>query len=91
MCLDPELRVLLLCLNPFSDIYNSKAFVLLWIFFVMLSMFIFILVICLLSCLFLAAFWSSSVKELTSSLSCVLCFIEFWSLSHMVFWVGDGT
>ena len=44
-----------------------------------------------LSCLFLAALWSSFGKRLTSWLSCVLCFIEFRSLSLMVFWVRDGT
>ena len=35
------------------------------------------------SCLFLAALWSPARKELTSWLSCVLCFLVFVSLSHM--------
>ena len=49
-------------------------------------MFIFVM----LSCLFLAALWSPAGKELTDWLSCVLCFLVVWSLSHMGFRVRYG-
>ena len=39
----------------------------------------------MLSCLFLATFLPSAGKALTSWFSCVLCFLLFLSLSHMVF------
>ena len=48
----------------------------------------------MLSCLFIAALWSPAGKSLTSWLSCVLCFIVFFSslLSpfHVVSWVSCG-
>ena len=37
-----------------------------------------------LSCLFLAALWSPAGKELTSLLSCVLCFLVFCHLPKCV-------
>ena len=43
-------------------------------------MFVFVM----LSCLLLAALWSPAGKGLTSWLSCVLCFLVFVSLSHLV-------
>ena len=45
----------------------------------------------LLSCLFIAALWSPAGKWLTSSLSCMRCFLVFLSLSHVVSWVRFGT
>ena len=37
------------------------------------------------SCLFIVALWSPAGKGLTFLLSCVLCFIAFLLLSHVVF------
>ena len=37
----------------------------------------FMLVCVVLSCLFLVALWSPAEKELTSLLSCLLCFVTF--------------
>ena len=45
----------------------------------------------MLSCLFIAAFWSCAGKGLTSWLSCMWCFLVFLSLSHVVSWVRCGT
>ena len=42
------------------------------------------LVFVMLSCLFMAALWSPARKWLASWLSCMLCFIMFLSLSHVV-------
>ena len=42
------------------------------------------------SCLFLAALWSHSGKGLISWLSCVLCFLVFFTLSQSVPQVGCG-
>ena len=42
----------------------------------------------MISNLFLAVLWSPGGKGLTPWLSCVLCFLVFLSLSHMVFSVG---
>ena len=42
----------------------------------------------LFSCLFIAALWLPPGKGLTSWLSCMWCFIVFWSLSHVVFRSG---
>ena len=39
----------------------------------------------------IAASWSPAGKGLTSWLSCMLCFIVFLSLSHVVSWVRCGT
>ena len=39
--------------------------------------------------LFIAALWSPAGKGLTSSLSCVWCFLLFLSLSHVLGWVWD--
>ena len=50
-------------------------------------MFVFVI----LSCLYLAALWSPAGKGLTSWLSCLWCFLEFLSLSHMVPWVRCWT
>ena len=41
------------------------------------------LVCVLLSCLFLADVWSPAGEELTSSLSCVLCFLVFCQFIQM--------
>ena len=61
-----------------------------WCFFCGLFLF-FVLVFIILSCLFLAALWSSAGKGLTSWLSCVWCFPVFLSHSHMVSWVRCDT
>ena len=45
----------------------------------------------MLSCLFIAALWSSAVKRLTSWLSCMWCFLVFLSLYHVVSWVRCET
>ena len=45
----------------------------------------------MLSCLFIAAKWSPAGKGLTSWLSYLWCFLEFLSLSHVVFRVRCGT
>ena len=50
-------------------------------------MFVFVM----LSFLLLAALWSPAVKGLNSWLTCVLCFLVFLTLSHMVFKVRCGT
>ena len=44
-----------------------------------------------LSCLFIAALWSSAGKVLTSWLSCVWCLLVFLSLSHVMPWARCGT
>ena len=48
------------------------------------------LVFHMLSCLFIAAFWSPAGKELASWLLLVM-FIVFLLLSHVVSWVRCGT
>ena len=44
------------------------------------------LVCVVLSCLFLVALWSPAGKELTSWLSCLLCFLVFFVTFPNVFW-----
>ena len=48
-------------------------------------------VFCHLSCLLIAAVRSSAGKGLASWLSCLLCFIVFLSLSHVLPWVRCDT
>ena len=45
----------------------------------------------MLSCLFIATLWSPAGKGLVTWLSCMLCFIVFLSLSHVVSWVRCAT
>ena len=45
----------------------------------------------MLSCLFIAVLWSPGGKGLASWLSCMLCFIVFLSLSHVVSMVRHVT
>ena len=68
--------------NIFTD--RSKAVLLLWI----ISNIVMLHVsVCCAVCLFLVAFWSPAGKELTSWLSCLLCFVAFpnvsWSTSEL--------
>ena len=80
-----ELRVRLVSLNMFKPPSNAlltvprRCF-----FFGSFLLFMLHVVVAMLSFLFLAALWSLAGKGLTSWLSCVLCFLLFLPLSHMV-------
>ena len=45
----------------------------------------------MLACLYIAVLWSPAGKGLASCPSCMLCFVVFLSLSHVVSWVRCGT
>ena len=73
--------------KPSTDYFtdHSNALLLLWINFVVC-----VLCVCHNVLPFLGSLWSTAGKELTSLLSCMLCFLVLLSLSHMVSLVRCG-